>query len=137
MDNAQFTEFLGASPPRRRPEARILVVDDEPLLRLTAALLLEEAGHDVVEAATGDEALALIEAEPRRFTHLFTDIQMPGVLDGLRLARLVSTLYPDIIVVVTSGDASLNGDAEEHCSRFVAKPWTASDVLDLVTPSGA
>jgi two-component system, response regulator PdtaR len=122
--------------PRPRPrKARILVVDDEPLLRLTAALLLEEAGHDVVEASTGDEAFALIEARPGRFTHLFTDVQMPGVLNGLRLASLVSTLHPDITVVVTSGDASLDEDAQEHCSRFIPKPWTPIDVLNLVTPS--
>jgi two-component system, response regulator PdtaR len=117
----------------RRLAARVLVVDDEPLLRLTASSLLEEAGHAVEDAASADEALAMIEAAPARFTHLFTDVQMPGRLDGLKLASLVSTLYPHITVVVTSGDASLDEDAQEFCSRFIAKPWTPVDILDLVT----
>jgi len=135
MERADFEGFLKQDAPHEPRRPRILVVDDDPLLRLTAALLLEEAGHDVVEAASGDEAYALIEAESGRFTHLFTDVQMPGILDGLRLARLVSTFYPEVTVVVTSGDASLDDDVQEHCARFIPKPWTPIDVLNLVTRS--
>ena len=112
--------------------ARVLVVDDDPVLRVSAALVLEQAGHAVCEAANGDEAFALIEAEPGRFTHLFTDIRMPGRLDGLNLARLVSTLHPAIIVIVTSGDAGAGDDAKDHCAHFVAKPWAPTDIVELV-----
>jgi CheY-like chemotaxis protein len=116
---------------RRHPS--ILVVDDEPILRMTATAILEDAGYEVAEATSGDEAFARIEAEPRRYTHVFTDVEMPGVLDGIRLARLVSTLYPAIVVTVTSGNEEEDGGAAEHYSRFVRKPWTPIDVLNVVT----
>jgi CheY-like chemotaxis protein len=119
---------------RARPLC-ILVVEDEPALRLTAVAILEDAGYAVAEAANGDEALAMIEAEPARFSHLFTDVEMPGALDGLKLASLVSTLFPTMFVAVTSGNCEADQDAAEHYSRFIAKPWTTTDVLNLVTPS--
>jgi CheY-like chemotaxis protein len=119
-------------PDSRRPPS-VLVVEDEPILRIAAATILEDAGYDVAEALNGDEAFAMIEAEPNRFTHLFTDVEMPGILDGIRLARLVSTLYPAIIVTVTSGNEEGDEGAAEHYSRFIRKPWTPIDVLNLVT----
>jgi len=110
----------------------VLVVEDEPILRMNAAAILEGAGCDVTEAMDGDEAFAMIQAEPNRFTHIFTDVEMPGVLDGIRLARLVSTLYPAIKVIVTSGKGEEDEGAAEHYSRFIRKPWTPTDVLNLV-----
>jgi two-component system, response regulator PdtaR len=118
--------------PRSRPRPSVLVVDDEPILRMIAASVLEDAGYDVAEAINGDEAFAMIEAEPNRFTHVFTDVDMPGSLDGIRLARLVSTLYPAIVVAVTSGNEEEDEGASEHYSRFIRKPWTPMDILKLV-----
>jgi CheY-like chemotaxis protein len=113
----------------------ILVVDDEPMIRMTAADLLADAGYDVVEAANADEALRLIEKQPRRFSHVFTDVQMPGKIDGLMLAHLVTTLYTEIMVVVTSADPCLQDEAIEQYYRFVPKPWTPIDVLNIVVPA--
>ena len=137
MRGQAFSEGRACEPDTTflaSPRASILVVEDNPVLRLTATLLLEEAGHVVHEALTGDEALAMIEQSPRRYTHLFTDIEMPGSIDGLRLATLVSSLYDHIVVIVTSGDATKDVEAFQHCARFIAKPWTPIDILNLVIP---
>ena len=107
---------------------RVLVVDDEPMLRLLAMTMLEEQGCLVQEAATGEEALAMIEERPDRFTHLLTDIQMPGSLDGFRLARLVSTLYPSIRIVMTSGDDRWAEDVAGEDLPFVPKPWRDNEL---------
>jgi CheY-like chemotaxis protein len=112
-------------PARRNASAqhRVLVVDDEPMLRLVAMTMLEDLGFLVQEAATGEDALALIEERPGRFTHLLTDIQMPGALDGFRLARLVSTLYPSIRIIMTSGDDGWAETVAGEDLTFIAKPW--------------
>lgn len=130
---ADGEEAALARTPSDRGHPSILVVEDEPILRMTAAAILEDAGYDVAEAVNGDEAYAMIEAQPSRFTHVFTDVQMPGALDGIKLARLVSTLYPTIVVAVTSGNGEEDEGAAEHYSRFIRKPWTPIDVLNLVT----
>jgi two-component system, response regulator PdtaR len=123
----------GARPPRSAPS--VLVVDDEPLIRMMAAEILAGAGYAVAEAATADEALRMVEREPHRFSHVFTDVQMPGAIDGLMLAHMLATLYPDIMVVVTSADRSLEGEAIEPFFRFVPKPWTPIDLLNIVVPA--
>jgi two-component system, response regulator PdtaR len=118
----------------RRP-ARILVVEDDALVRMTAGAILEDAGYQVVEAEGAEAALRLVEDEPGGFTHVFTDVQMPGRLDGLKLARLLATQFPHIVVVVTSGDHRLEKDAAAQFFRFVRKPWNAIDILNIVTPA--
>jgi CheY-like chemotaxis protein len=123
----------GARPPRSAPS--VLVVDDEPLIRMMAADILSGAGYAVAEATTADNALRMVEREPHRFSHVFTDVQMPGAIDGLMLAHVLTTLYPDIMVVVTSADRSLEGDAIEQFFRFVPKPWTPIDILNIVVPA--
>jgi CheY-like chemotaxis protein len=80
--------------------ARILVVDDDPPVRTTIALLLTKAGHDVVAAESGYEGLAKIEAEA--FDLLIVDIFMPG-MDGLETMRLVRRRKPDLPIIVVSG----------------------------------
>ena len=113
--------------PAARVSSRlcILVVDDEPLIRMTAADLLTDAGYNVVEAANADEALRLIEKEPRRYSHVFTDVQMPGKINGLMLAHLVTTLYTDIMVVVTSADRRLQDEAIEQYLSIRAETMDA------------
>jgi CheY-like chemotaxis protein len=72
------------APPRQV----VLIVEDEALVRMTAVVMIEEAGFEVLEAATADEAIVLLEAR-RDITVVFTDIEMPGSMDGLRLAQAV------------------------------------------------
>jgi two-component system, response regulator PdtaR len=89
---------MGAKPT-------ILVVEDDELLRLYAAGLLEEHGYGVVEAENADAALKLLETRDD-VRLLFTDIQMPGSCDGMELARQVHARWPNILLVITSGQNS-------------------------------
>src|SRR5271163_1441568 len=83
------------------PKPAILVVEDEELLRLNAADLLEDNGYAVIEAANAEDALRTLERRPD-VRLLFTDIQMPGRIDGIELARLVHERWPHILLVMTS-----------------------------------
>ena len=80
----------------------VLVVEDEFLLRMEAADMVKAAGFEVVEAGNADEAIEILEAR-RDITLVFTDIQMPGSMDGLKLARAVRGRWPPIKIVATSG----------------------------------
>lgn len=108
--------------------AVILLVEDEPLVRLVGADLLEEAGFEVVEAADGDEALSILETRPD-VQVLFTDINMPGSLDGLELARVVHERWPDVHLLVTSGRFQLRSDDIPNAGQFVAKPYEPAAVI--------
>lgn len=78
-----------------KPPHVVLIVEDEPLVRLTGADLLGEAGFEVLEAANADEALRILEATPE-VRVVFSDVEMPGSLDGLGLARRVCRRWPSI-----------------------------------------
>src|SRR5215203_5144832 len=83
--------------------AVILVAEDEPLIRLNAALLFEDAGFEVVEASTASAALAMLEKRDGRVAALFTDVDMPGDMNGLELAGIVHSRWLYIALLVTSG----------------------------------
>jgi DNA-binding response OmpR family regulator len=112
----------------------ILLVEDEPLIRLIMAEELAEAGFEVREAETGDQAAALIEATPSYFTLLVTDIHMPGTLDGIELARLMRTQRPDIPIIYTTGRPGALNDGVRLGARdiLVVKPFTPSHLLAVV-----
>jgi CheY-like chemotaxis protein len=80
----------------------VLIVEDEALVRMTAVDMIEEAGFEVLEATNADEAILLLEAR-RDITVVFTDIEMPGSMDGLRLAQAVRGRWPPIKIIATSG----------------------------------
>jgi CheY-like chemotaxis protein len=77
----------------------VLIVEDEALVRLGAARMIEDAGFDVIEAANADEAIQILESR----SDIFTDIHMPGSMDGLKLAHAVRHRWPPIKIIVTSG----------------------------------
>ena len=107
--------------------AVVLIVEDELLIRLHAVEMIKEAGYEVVEAASADEAIAILE---RRLdiTVLFTDIQMPGSMDGLKLAAAVRNRWPPIMIVATSGHVKLGpGDLPEG-GRFLPKPYSPAEI---------
>jgi CheY-like chemotaxis protein len=87
----------------------VLVVEDDHLLRLDAADMIEAAGFEVVGAANADEAIAILESR-NDIMVVFTDIQMPGSMDGLKLARAVRGRWPPIKIVTTSGSANHRGN---------------------------
>lgn len=80
----------------------VLVVEDDPLVLLSAVAMIEDAGYDVLEAANADEAIALLEDHPQ-IRVVFTDIEMPGSMDGLKLAAYVRDRWPPVAIIVTSG----------------------------------
>jgi two-component system, response regulator PdtaR len=80
----------------------ILIVEDQFLLRLDSAELIENAGFEVIQAGNADEAIAILKARPG-IQIVFTDIQMPGSMDGLKLAQFVRDRWPPIKIVAKSG----------------------------------
>jgi CheY-like chemotaxis protein len=111
--------------------AVILIVEDEFLIRLNAVEMIEEAGFEVVQAASADEAIAILE---RRLdiTVVFTDIQMPGSMDGLKLPAAVRARWPPIMIVATSGRVKLGpGDLPEG-SRFLSKPYSPAEITKVL-----
>ena len=104
-----------------------LVVEDEPLLRLAAVDMIEDAGYEVLEAADADKAIAILELRPDVHT-VFSDIQMPGSMDGLKLVAYVRNRWPPIKLVTTSGQiAVVAGDLPEG-AVFIGKPYTSAEV---------
>src|SRR5665213_3671880 len=81
---------------------KVLVAEDEPLIRLGMAMVIEEAGYQVVEVGNTDDALRAIEAEGD-VGLLLTDVDMPGSMDGIRLAHVVRRRWPSIQLIVISG----------------------------------
>ncbi len=108
----------------------VLVVEDEVLVRMVIADLLQEGGFKTIEAADPAEALALLEAR-RDISLLVTDVNMPG-LDGFALARHVADRWPTIGIIVSSGRVQPQpGDLPEG-ALFVPKPWSNEGLLRQV-----
>ena len=109
----------------------VLIVEDEFLLRMDAADAISAAGFEVVEAANADEAIAILEAR-RDITVVFTDIQMPGSMDGLKLARAVRGRWPPIKIVATSGHVHVTEADLPEGGRFLRKPYSPVQVMALL-----
>lgn len=118
------------SVSRIRP-LTVLVVEDEPLILLCACDLVERAGFQAVEALDGDQALAILEANPD-IAMVFTDIDMPGSIDGLMLAATVAERWPQMAVIVTSGRCMPAASAMPQDAVFFAKPYIEGDVVAVM-----
>lgn len=112
----------------------ILVVEDEPLIRMDLVDLIEEAGFHTLEARNADDALALM-SDKDGFQVLFTDVDMPGSIDGLELARIVAGQKPDVRIIITSGQTIPMDDEIPAGAVFLPKPHEASR-LAAVLKSG-
>jgi DNA-binding NtrC family response regulator len=112
----------------------VLVVDDEPILRLFACEALEEAGYEVVGASSADEAIALLR-RGTPFGAVLTDIEMPGDLDGLELAWNIQAHWPDIAVIITSGRKLPRADEIPYAASFLPKPFSAERLVDTMRNS--
>lgn len=105
----------------------VLVVEDEPITRMDVVGQLEEGGFKVFEAPDADKAIKILEANPV-IRVLFTDIDMPGSMDGLKLAAAVRDRWPPIRIVVASGLHKINMDALPDNSRFFSKPYNMNEI---------
>ena len=109
----------------------VLVVDDEPLVRMLGVEVLEDAGFAVVEAGDAAEALDKLRSHPD-VRVLFTDVNMPGELNGLELARLVHERRPDIRLLVASGQVRPTPAEVPDGGQFLPKPWNGEEVVDRI-----
>jgi CheY-like chemotaxis protein len=105
----------------------VLVVEDEAMIRMIAAEFLEEEGFVVLEAANAEEAIHALESG-QRIEAVFTDINMPGAMDGLDLAHFVRDRRPSIKLLLTSGRGSLPAAELPSQSRFVLKPYHPDEI---------
>ncbi|ACK81450.1 response regulator [Methylorubrum extorquens] len=111
--------------------APILVVEDDDLVRMVAVDMLEGVGFEVTEADTADAAWSLLE-KGCAFGALFTDIDMPGSMDGLTLAGRVAERWPRIRLVVTSGRYGLRDADMPDDGRFLLKPYRQDQLLEAI-----
>jgi CheY-like chemotaxis protein len=113
----------------------VLVVEDEQLIRMHAADMIGDLGFEVIEAADADQAISLLESIPE-ISLVFTDIQMPGSIDGLRLAQVVRNRWPPVALLVTSGQLRPHNKDLPENAHFLPKPYMLQDLkthLDALT----
>ena len=114
--------------------AQILLVEDEGVIRLMTAEILRDEGFEVVEAWDGDEAARLLDGRDG-FDVLFTDVRMPGTLDGIDVAVHARRRYPALPVLVVSGYAAQlmsRLGALEPAAVFISKPYDLDEVVDAL-----
>jgi CheY-like chemotaxis protein len=113
-------------------QSTIIVVEDEILIRMLAAETLGEAGYCVIEASGADEALTIFETHDGDIQCLFTDIHMPGRLNGLELAHYVCAHWPAVKLIVTSSDANRKQSELPLGGIFMPKPYKQPNLIDQV-----
>ncbi len=120
---------MGRALPGRRPV--VLVVEDESLVRMHAMEMVEEAGFEAIAASDADEAIRILESR-NDIRAVFTDIQMPGSMDGLRLAHVVRNRWPPVQLIVTSGQPARFASEMPARGMFLPKPYRATQIATLL-----
>jgi DNA-binding NtrC family response regulator len=118
-------------PPETRPPV-VLIAEDEMLLRMLAVDVLTEKGFLTIEAGHAIAALDICKSRANDVDVLFTDIRMPGSMDGLQLAHHVHERWPWIAVVIVSGNIFVNVNELPAGARFLTKPYDMQRVVDLI-----
>ncbi len=115
--------------PQERAPA-ILIVEDEVLIRFAIADYLRECGFKILEAGSSAEAIQLLESGAA-VDLVFSDVQMPGEMDGFGLSKWIRANRPKLQVILTSGDSSKSAKARELCEKepFFAKPYDVAKVV--------
>jgi CheY-like chemotaxis protein len=121
--------FLSMNPDDKTPI--VLVAEDEALVRQLSVCELEDAGYRVIEAADAGQAIAVLETGVP-VDVLFTDVNMPGDMDGIRLVRLVRSRWPQVRLIVTSGRADIPPEDLPDDGRFIRKPYRLSEMSEMV-----
>ncbi|KQS85016.1 transcriptional regulator [Rhizobium sp. Leaf453] len=109
----------------------VLIVEDEVLIRMDIAAFLENEGFTVHEASTADDAISLLNANPD-IRVMFTDIDMPGTMDGLKLAAAVRDRWPPVQIIITSGHRQLTDQLLPIQGRFFSKPYEHSRIISAI-----
>jgi CheY-like chemotaxis protein len=105
----------------------VLIVEDEPLIRMDTVFVIESAGFDVYEASSADQAISILETHPD-IRVIFTDVHMPGSMDGLKLAHYVRGRWPPIKIIVTSGRVRIREQDLPSGSVFFDKPYRPEQI---------
>jgi two-component system, response regulator PdtaR len=108
----------------------ILVVEDEALISMFVSDELESAGFTVLTAGNADQAIALLETHD--ISYIFTDIDMPGSMDGLKLAAAVRLRWPPVEIIITTGKTKPEPHQMPAGSVFLPKPYRAEAVINAV-----
>ena len=114
---------MADTPPRQV----VLIVEDEALVRMTAVDMIEEAGFEILKATNADEAILLLKAR-LDITVVFTDIEMPGSMNGLRLAEAVRDRWPPVKIIATSGHYVVRDGDLPSGGLFLAQPYSLSQI---------
>ncbi|PSJ36335.1 response regulator [Allosphingosinicella deserti] len=114
------------------PDLRVMVVEDEPLLRMMLADQLGEDAFEVLEAENADVALSILRTSGLELNAVITDVRMPGSMDGLELARRISVTWPHLKVYVTSGHCQAGDLGMPSDATFVPKPYFTKAFSELL-----
>jgi two-component system, response regulator PdtaR len=109
----------------------VLVVEDELFSRLHAVDLVEDAGYTAIEASNADEAIAILEAR-KDIRIVLTDIDMPGSMDGLKLAHAIRKRWPPIELILTSGHFHITDDDMPERGQFFPKPYRDQEIVSAL-----
>lgn len=117
--------------PRPPPRLTVLVVEDETIIRMHMVDSFEDAGVDVLEASNADDAIEILKNRDD-IDLVFTDVNMPGSMDGIRLASYVRNRWPPIQLIVTSGQVAATVADLPQGTRFFSKPYEPPDIIQAV-----
>jgi CheY-like chemotaxis protein len=123
--------FSKAQASNASAPSLVLVVEDDELIRLNAVDLIECAGFEVIEAKDADEAIGILLARAD-IALVFTDIDMPGSMDGLKLAAAVRNRWPPIEIIITSGKLNPSPQSLPARSRFLPKPYNGERLVETI-----
>ena len=109
----------------------VLVVEDSPMIRMGAVDLVLSAGYEALEASNADEAIRILESRDD-IDLVFTDVQMPGTMDGIKLSHYIRNRWPPVKLIVASGAAILEESSLPFGSRFFSKPYDDHAITDAM-----
>lgn len=122
---------LNACDARSGQSIKVLVVEDEPILLMLAAEVVEEAGYHPIAVSNADEAIATLRTHDD-IRIVFTDIRMPGSMDGIKLAVAIRDRWPPIDIIVTSGHLSSDPAGLPEGSVFFRKPYRTETIVEAL-----
>ncbi len=114
----------------------VLVVEDEPMLMLMAGTMVEDAGLKPLYAKNADDAVAILEARTD-IRIVFTDVDMPGSMDGIKLAAAVRDLGPPISIIVVSGHKNVPLAELPECAHLCGKPYDEQRLVETLIAMAA
>jgi len=110
----------------------VLVVEDDALIRLSAVDLVTSAGFEAIEAANADEAIRILEAR-QDIRLVFTDVEMPGTMDGIKLAHYIKRRWPPVLLIIASGRAIVQESDLPEGTRFFPKPYQDHTIVKEIS----